>query len=77
MATEEFKLTVNKLFEDYVEFRKTLDNKQYSNVALSFREYLDFYIAYNQHALQDDEYEEDDDEYEEDVEDLTSEDDDK
>lgn len=48
MATEEFKLTVNNLFNDYIELRKNMKDSGYEQVSLSFQQYLDFYISYMQ-----------------------------
>ena len=54
MATEEFKIVVETLFDDYVVFRKKLSEMNHTDVKLSFREYLDFYISYNEHVSDQD-----------------------
>lgn len=63
MATEDFKLLTYELFDNYVKLRKRIEEKGYSNVSLSFREYLDFYIQYEKQGLyyeEEDSSEEDD-----------------
>jgi hypothetical protein len=70
MATEEFKLLTEELFDNYVELHKKINQQGYE-VKLSFKEYLDFYIEYTKN---DEDYSDllDDYEDEEDEEDLES-----
>jgi len=64
MATEEYKIAVEVLFDNYVELRKKMEKDGYQNVALSFKEYLDFYARYEVEDLGYTEEEDDEDEYE-------------
>lgn len=50
MATEEFKLITEELFDNYVELREEMAQRKFENVSLSFKEYLDFYIRYKEVA---------------------------
>lgn len=56
MATEEFKATTEELFNNYVELRKQFKEQGFENVSLSFKEYLDFYIKYNEHGIYNSEF---------------------
>ncbi len=67
MATEEFKLLAEELFNNYVELREKMKQQGHQNVNLAFREYLDFYIQYEKEGL-DMDYEEVEDSSEEDDE---------
>ena len=51
MATEDFKMLTEELFENYVSIREDMKEKGFDNVNLSFREYLDFYIEYEKEGL--------------------------
>lgn len=69
MATEEFKATTEELFNNYVELRKLFKEQGFENVSLSFKEYLDFYIKYNEHGIYNPDFDpesEDDEEQEDD-----------
>lgn len=45
MATEEFKQTMENLFEDYLDLRKLMKEKGHEQINLSFKDYLDSYIS--------------------------------
>ncbi len=46
MATEEFKALTKELFENYVELHDYMKKKVEKDISLSFKEYLDFYLTY-------------------------------
>ena len=74
MATEDFKMLTEELFDNYISLREDMKEKGFENVNLSFREYLDFYIEYEKEGLS---YEDEEPEEDEDYEDDSSEDDSK
>lgn len=51
MATEEFKLLSETLFDNYIELRNKMRDQGHDNVSLSFKEYLEFYIKYETEGL--------------------------
>lgn len=67
MATEEFKLLSEELFDNYVELKNKMKDQGHENVNLAFKEYLEFYIQYEKIGL-DIDYEDLDDSSEEDEE---------
>jgi len=70
MATEEFKHVTKELLDNYLELRKTMQDKGYENISFSFKEYLDHYISYVEHVGIDFENYEDEEQPEETEEDL-------
>jgi len=52
MATEDFKMLTEELFNNYVSLHKKIEEGGHK-VNLSFREYLDFYISYQKEGLEE------------------------
>jgi len=62
MATEQFKQATEELLENYLDFRKELEEKKATSISLSFKEYVSLYIEYLKADVEP-EYADDDYEY--------------
>lgn len=67
MATEEFKETMLKLFENYISLRAKMKSEGYENINLSFRDYLNAYLENKSNNIWLDDGEEDEDETSEEI----------
>lgn len=48
MATEEFKLLTEELFENWLQLKRRAEREGFQGISISFKEYLDFYINYKE-----------------------------